>query len=84
MAVELVLQARGLEVARDAAQPVARGAQPRQVRRRTGAVAFRADQHRHDDRGEDGTEHQQWVRINLACSPEMVSQAVARMVTSLG
>lgn len=30
-----------------------------------------------------GATHRQWVRINLACSPEVVRDAVARMVTSL-
>jgi cystathionine beta-lyase len=28
--------------------------------------------------------HQQWVRINLACSPELLTEAVDRMVASLG
>jgi bifunctional pyridoxal-dependent enzyme with beta-cystathionase and maltose regulon repressor activities len=27
--------------------------------------------------------HRQWVRINLACSPTLVTEAVRRMATSL-
>jgi cystathionine beta-lyase len=30
-----------------------------------------------------GSEHRQWVRINLACSPEVIVEAVARMARTL-
>ena len=30
-----------------------------------------------------GQEHQQWVRINLACSPELVVEGVRRMASAL-
>ena len=30
-----------------------------------------------------GVEHRDWVRINLACSPEVVVEAVARMARTL-
>lgn len=49
---------------------------PAQHFRRHGQVAFSPG-------ASFASSHQQWVRINLACSPELVSEAVQRMVASL-
>lgn len=49
---------------------------PAQHFRKHGQVAFSAGAH-------FAASHHQWVRVNLACSPELVSEAVRRMAASL-
>jgi cystathionine beta-lyase len=51
-------------------------ADPKQAFAERGRVAFNA--------GADfGVEHRQWVRVNLACNPDFISEAVDRMAASL-